>query len=144
MSMEAKRFLQRIEKINVLIRNKTIEKQLYNDTISVATTKWGGERVQSTPDPHRIETNYISCIDYKKEIDNSIEALKAELKGIMETIEGLPVAQYDILHRVYVQKLSFKEISFECKKSESWAATIHGRALKNLQKILDEREVKEA
>lgn len=142
--MEAKKYLERIEKINVLIRNKTIEKKLHKESLSVTSTKWGGERVQSSGNPQRMEASIIKYIDFEKEIDESIEVLRKELRSIMQTIEGLPVAQYDVLHRVYVQKLSFKEISFECGKSESWAATIHGRALKNLQNILDEREVKEA
>ena len=60
-------------------------------------------------------------------------------QDITDTIALLPMADYNTLHKVYIQSLSFKEIASETDYSN--VTTAHGRALQRLQKLLDTRTV---
>lgn len=142
--MEAKEFLRRFKKLDRLIENKTIELYQCKESCQSVTARLGSERVQGTGNPHRMSDAIARYIDLEKEIKEHIDNAISAKKEITDTIETLNADQYDVLHKLYIQKMTFKEISFECGKSESWATTVHGRALKEVQKILDEREVKEA
>ena len=138
--MKAQRYLQQIKKINSMIRNKTAEKaQLAALAYNISSPSMG-ERVQSSGNPHRMENTIINSMSAREEIDKRIAELEAQRREIIETIEQLPTAEYDLLHRVYVQYLSLAEAAFAEGKSYSWATTVHGTALKRLQRILDERE----
>jgi DNA-directed RNA polymerase specialized sigma24 family protein len=140
--MEAKEFLRRFRKYEALIRNKTIELYQCKEAATSITSILGGDRVQGSHNPHRMADAIARYIDIEKEIKEHIDAMISAKKEIIEVIESLNADQYDVLHKLYVQQLTFKEIAYERKKSESWATTVHGRALKAVQKILDEREVK--
>lgn len=142
--MEAKEFLKRYKKYETLIRNKTIELLQCKADAKTITSSWNTERVQGTGNPHKMADAVGKYIDMESELKKHIDDMIDAKKEIVETIEMLKTDQYDVLHRLYIQHMKFKEIAFECEKSESWVATIHGRALKSVQKILDEREVKEA
>lgn len=58
-------------------------------------------------------------------------------QDIIKTIEQLRTAEYDVLHKIYVQNKNFYEVAALLDKSYRWVTSIHGRALANLQKILD-------
>lgn len=140
--MNARELLERIEHIDTMIKNKSIEKILFKESISYTASSFGGEKVQSSRNLHKMEDSMAKYLDFEQDIDSSIFQLWEERKEIISIIEQLPTAYYDVLYKLYAQRLSFKEVAFECGKSESWATTAHGRALKALQKILDEREEK--
>jgi DNA-directed RNA polymerase specialized sigma subunit len=142
--MEAKEFLRRFKKLDRLIENKTIELLQCKESCLNITSKLGGERVQGTGNPHRMADAIAKYVDLEREIKEHIDNAMSAKKEITDIIEILNADQYDVLHKLYIQKMTFKEIAYECGKSESWATTVHGRALKVVQKILDEREMKEA
>ena len=53
----------------------------------------------------------------------------------------MDATEYDILHKVYVQFFTLYDVADIYEKSYSWVTSIHGRALANVRKILDERNV---
>lgn len=138
--MNAKDYLKQLKKLDRMIENKRIELAQWRSMACNVSSQWGGERVQSTSNPHKMSDAVDNYIDLEKEIDICIFAMIQTKKEIISTIEMLNPAQYDLLHKLYVQGLTFDEAAFACDKSRSWATTIHGRALKNVQRILDERE----
>jgi DNA-directed RNA polymerase specialized sigma subunit len=142
--MEAKEFLKRFKKFEILIENKTIELHQCKETATSITAKLGGERVQGSGNPHRMADIIAKYIDLEKEIKRDIDNMMKAKKEILEVIESLSADQYDVLHKLYIQKMTFKEVAYERGKSESWATTLHGNALKVVQRILDEKEVQEA
>lgn len=139
----AKEYLLQVEKLNTMIANKLAEKQQWKDEALSTTPKGNGERVQSSSNPQKMATAVINYVDIDKEIDNRIIELQNKRREIVETIELLPVSEYDLLHKVYIQGMTLAEAAFAKDKCYSWATTIHGTALKRLQKILDEREREE-
>ncbi len=138
--MIAKEYLNQISKLNRMIENKTIEREQWQSKAYDITSKWGGEKVQSSGSPDKIQKAIAHYIDLEKEIDDCIASMIEKTKEIIGVIEQLKTDEYDLLHKIYVQGMTFKECAFACNKSESWVSTIHGVALKNVQIILDERE----
>ena len=78
-------------------------------------------------------------VDLEKEINALIDRLIDLKQEIIRTIELLNATEYDVLHKRYIQGMTFDEIGAAKHKSKSWATTVHGRALQNLNLILDER-----
>lgn len=132
--MDAKEYLEQIEKNEKIIANKQIEKKKWLEIATGATAKIGGERVQTTSTGDKMENQVIEAVL----IEEEIERLKGEIAEIINTIERLKATEYDFLHKMYVQHLSMKTICTTMRKSYSWAKAVHNRALRNLQRILNE------
>ena len=131
--MTAKRLLQQIEKYDTMIRNKREEQRRWRDIATGIVAVNSGDRVQSSGNPMRM----ANAAEYAADLETEIEECKAERRKIIAMIEQLNVDEYDLLHKVYVQYLMLKEVAIENGKSESWATTTHGRALKHMQDIMD-------
>lgn len=106
--MSAKDYLKQIKKIDTQLKNKSFE---------VKRLKEFGLAVGQTFD--------------------DMQKLEIERAKIIRTIERLPEAEYDVLHKVYVQYETLQEVAADRGISYSLAATIHGRALKRLEEIIN-------
>ena len=82
----------------------------------------------------------IEYSDIDAEIEHEIIAAQRAKREIIKTIEQLTAKEYDILHMIYIQGLSSKEIAAAKGKSTSWVTTIHRQALQSVQRILDDRD----
>ena len=138
--MKAQDFLRQVRKLDLQIQNKLIEKQQWRDVALGITANMDGERVQSSGAKSKIEDAINKCIDVEAEIDCLVDKLIEVKKEVIQTIELLDSpTEYDVLHRRYIQFLSLQEIADHYRKDYGWATTTHGRALKSLQEILDEK-----
>lgn len=138
-TIDAKEYLEQIRKIDTMIENKLAEQQRCLDIALNVTTSLG-EKVQSTPNGQRASSAMDKYIDLGREIDVCINELYATKQEIIKTIEQLCEPEYDVLHKMYVQYLTFDEIADKRQKSKSWATTTHGHALISLEKLLKMRE----
>ena len=149
-SMKAKTFLSQITKLDKMIENKMIERNQWKD-IALNTTsasasviingvKHSMDKVQSSGNPQKMADAVVRYVDIEAEIDRHIDELIDIKKDVINVIEQLETAKYDILHKVYVQHLSLYDVADAYDKTYSWVTTIHGKALKDVQKILDERD----
>lgn len=135
---DAKSFLQQIEMLDAKITNKLIERQQWRDLALGITANVGGERVQASSNQQKMANAIEKCVDMEKEINGLIDELIGKKKMVIETIEKLySPMEYKILHLRYIQNIGLSEIADILKKEYSTITTTHGRALKNLQKILD-------
>ena len=137
---KAKEFLRQPKKLDKMIENKLIEKEQWKAIATGTAAQMGGERVQSSGSQQKMADAIGRYIDIEKEINETIDKLIDEKKDVISVIEQLELTEYDIMHMVYIQYLTLEEAAMAYCNSYSWATTIHGRALKNVQKILDERE----
>ena len=150
----AKEYLQQAEDMNTVINNKMAEKAQWKD-IALGVTSGGQsimievkgkkelhnmEKVQSSGSQSKMADAITRCMDIEAEIDRIIDRLIDLKQEIIRTIEQLNATEYDVLHKRYIQGMTFDEIGAAKGKSKSWATTVHGRALQNVQKILDARE----
>lgn len=133
--MDAEQYIMRIKKIDALIRNKQNE----IDRLKAAATGLAGfassESVQSTKNPHKAQDAIAKYCDLESETD----ALKAERKEIIKTLEKLPTLDYDYLFKRYIEGYSVKELASYFKMSYDWAKWKKKSALEKLQAILDEK-----
>ena len=135
--MNAKEYLLQIKKYDIMIRNKNAEIQQLKDIATSISPTMSGERVQSTSNPQRIADAIGDYIDLEAETKRDLADLLAKKREIIAMIEQLNATEYDVLHKLYVQYLNFDEVAFACNYSRSWVTTVHGRALKHLQNLLD-------
>lgn len=137
--MNAKEFLQQIEKLDKLIENKNIEAQQWREMARNTSPILTADKVQSTHNPLKIQDAICKYIDLENEINKDIDNLIDIKKDVLSVIEQLSAKEYDVLHKIYVQFLTYDEAAYFCKQSKSWVTTVHGRALVHVQNILDQR-----
>lgn len=142
--MTAKETLLQIKRLDTLIQNKTAEKKKWEavtmDRATVITASAEGERVQSSGSKQRMADTVDSGIDRVRRIEKRIKELYAEMDAIIAIIDGLPEEYSDILHKVYVQYMSLKEVAAIRDESYSTVATNHGRALKMVSDVLSKKK----
>lgn len=141
--MDAKQFLRQLKKLDKMIENKLAEKARWKAIATGTTAQMGGEKVQSSGSQQKMADAVCRYVDIEKEIDEQIDILIDTRQDVINVIERLNTTEYDILHKMYVQYMSLYDVADIYNKSYSWATTVHGRALKNVQAILDQRKGKE-
>lgn len=141
--MKSKDYLLQIRKLDTLINNKLSEVEHWKNVACGTGTYSEGERVQSSGNKQKMASAVDRYVDIQAEINADIDKLIDLKQEVIKTIERLPVDEYDLLHKVYVQGWTFQEVADYSDKSYSWATTVHGRALASLQRVLDERKENE-
>lgn len=144
-----KAFLRQLEKLDMIIENKLIERDQWksialsvtsgSETVKINGVWHNTEKVQSSGNPQKMADAIARYVDIEAEINQYIDRLIDAKKAVINVIEQLNPTEYDLLHKVYVQHITLYEVSDLLDKSYSWVTTVHGRALKNVKRILDER-----
>lgn len=137
--MDVREFLKQPGRIDCTIRNKLIEQQQWRDIALGITANMDGERVQSSGAKSKMADAINRCVDMEAEINSLVDQLVEIKKEVIQTIERLDSAtEYNVLHMRYIQGLSLQEIADRYGRDYGWATTCHGRALKSLEKLLEE------
>ena len=138
--MDAKSYLRQVEKLDVCIQNKLIEQQQWRDISLGITASVGGERVQASSSQQKMANAIEKCVDMEAEIDALVDSLIEVKKDVIATIEQLDnPTEYDILHKRYIQFLPLQEIAERYGREYTTITTTHGRALKNVQRLIDKK-----
>lgn len=138
--MDAKSYLRQVERLDMQIQNKLIERQQWKDIALGITASVGGERVQASSSQQKMANAIEKCVDMEGEINALVDSLIETKKDVIATIEQLDSpTEYDILHKRYIQFLPLKEIAENYRREYNWVTTTHGRALKNVQNILNRK-----
>ena len=137
--MKAKEFLQQVKKLDRLIENKLAELQQWKAMATCTTQQLTADKVQTSGNPQKMADAVCKIIEIEAEIDRYVDSLVDTKREVINTLERLNPTEYDLLHKVYVQYFTFDEVAEKKGKSYSWVTTVHGRALKNIQSMLDER-----
>lgn len=149
--MKAKDYLYQVKKIDKMIDNKIAEKTQWEAIAMGTTASINGDRVQASGSQQKMEEKILKIIEIEEEINECIDRLIDTKKDVIATIEKLPATEYDLLHKVYIGRMVFRngnhvneymslnEVADSKGKTYTWATTVHGRALKDVQDILNER-----
>ena len=136
--IKAEVFLKKVEKIDTIIENKLIEQQQWRSLATSITANMDGERVQSSSPKSKLENAVVNCVAMEDEICECVDKLIEEKRKVTKVLESLySPTEYKILHMRYIQYISLSDIADRLNKEYTWVTTTHGRALKNVQKILD-------
>lgn len=138
--MRAKDFLRQVYKLDRMVENKLAEKRQWQEIAAGATPQTTGERVQSSGNPQRMADAISRYIDIEQEIDECIDRLVDTKREVIGVIEQLNATEYDVLHKMYIQGYSLREVADMKGRSYSWMTSTHGRALQNVQRIIDKRK----
>lgn len=137
---EAQIFLEQVEKLDSIIKNKLIEKQQWKDIALGITANMDGERVQSSGAKDKMASAVIKLVDAEAEIDNLVDKLIATKKEVIQTIEQLysPI-EYNVLHMRFIQYKTLQEIADQYGRDYDWAKITCQRGIKHVQAILNKR-----
>lgn len=134
-------FLESVERIDIELENKLIEKQQWHDLALKITASMDGVRVQSSSAKDSMGMAVSRCVDAEAEIDREVERLVARKKEVTQTIEQLysPI-EYDVLHKRFIQHKTLQEIADYYNKDYEWAKDTSKRAVGHVQAILNKKE----
>lgn len=138
--LKAQEYLKQYEKQQSIIANSWAEVARWEDIALSVTGNMEGERVQSSGSKQKMADAVIEYSDIKSDIKHEIAEAEEILCEIRKTIQQLKEPEYDVLHKVYILGMEFKEVAAAKGKSVSWATSMHGNGLKSLQQILDKKE----
>lgn len=137
---DAQKYLEQVEKIDAIITNKLIEKQQWRDIAMGITANMGGERVQSSGCASKMAEAIEKCVDMEAEIDRLVDKLIEIKKDVISTLEQLESpADYRLLHDRYIKFMDLTTISERWNRDYTTITTAHGRAIVEVQRILDKR-----
>lgn len=138
---KAQKYLEKVEKLDAIITNKLIEQRQWKEVALGITANMGGERVQSSGSQSKMADALNKCIDMEAEIDRAVDNLIDTKREVIATIEALDSpSEYRLLHARYIQHIELKEIAEMWGKEYTTITTMHGRAIANVQRILDRRK----
>lgn len=138
--MDARSYMEQVQRINAMIKNKVQEAELWRHRATDISATLNPAHVSSSNSPSKMEHIIVTYLDIEKDISQELKRLQERKKEVQELIEQLPAKEYDVLHQVYFQGVPLYEIADAFERSYSWVTSMHGRALKSVQKILDEKE----
>ena len=137
---KASQYLGQVRKLDLLVKNKMIERQMWRDIAVGISPNMSGDRVQSSNSQQKMADAVNRMVDLEREIDLAIDALVDKKREIIAVIEQLDATEYDVLHKIYVQGKDLQTVADDYAQSYSWASTTKGMAVKSVQRILDARE----
>ena len=141
--MRAKDYLMQILNLERRIKNKFLEVERWKEAASFSGNAEESERVQSSGRKDKMASAVCKYVDMEAELLEEIKALAKARQDIIKTIEQLECTdEYDVLHKRYVQGMDIQNIADQMDKSYSWVTTTHGKALLNVQRILESENLK--
>ncbi len=143
--VNAKQYLNQIKRLDTQINNKQIElEQLRVMSKSITGIDYSSDKVQSTGSKDKLGDIVAKFVDKQNEINKLIDKfvdVKQEAINVIEQVSD--VDEYNILHKRYVQYMTFDAIATSIIKKNGermtyqWVCELHKRALIKVQQILD-------
>jgi len=135
--MNAKDYLMQVKRLDYLIKNKQDEIEKLK-AMTLNGENYGGERVSTSPNPQSQENLYIKIIEFKNRLESDVIKSIELKKEIISVIDKVTNADYVyILHERYLNFKTWEEIAVEMNYTYRWITELHGRALIEVEKILN-------
>ena len=140
--MTNEEYLGMIEKLNLLICNKMLEKEeLF--TIATKTTQDNDGMPHATGTSDKVGNSTIKIVEKEMEIDRVIDLFYDLKQEIIGQIQKLPAEEYDVLHKSFVQGISIADIAAEKSKHVDTIKGVRRRGIANVR-ILNSQNLREA
>ena len=137
--MTAREYLGQLKKTKALIGAKIEQIAEFREmATNISGAPLDGAKVQSSKPSSRLEEYVCKYVDLENEAREDIAQLTEKRLEILHTIEKLPFAEYDLLHKHYFQGIPLCDIEVMYQRSKSWVMQVHARALRMVQDILDQ------
>ena len=137
--MNAKQYLNQIRKYEVLITNKEEQLKALQARAVSTTAQMGGERVQTSSSHDTHERIMVAILDLENELSTKINDYIKLKKEVIKVIDQLQEATHiDILYKRYISFKKWDDIADDMGYSIQAIFKIHGIALLEIQKIIDQ------
>lgn len=134
--METKQYLMQISRLDRKINNKLSEIAQYRELAQSISAVENKERVQTSPDFDKIGGAISKLDEMERKLDEMIDDYVNKKSKIIEQIDKMDnELHYQILFSRYIEKKTFEKISTEINYSFRNTTRLHGKALKEFEKI---------
>lgn len=135
--MNAKEYLSQGIWLDQRINSKLEQVSSLRALATKVTTTFGEERVQSTKKQSPMEDTMVKLMDLENEINEDIDELIKLKAEILETINQVddPVSQ-SLLEMRYIEGKTWEEVARGIGFDIRTAFRLHGKALKEIEKII--------
>ena len=136
--MQAKEFLKKIIQIDMMINCKVEQIATLRASLTSTTCATDNERVQTSLKGDKLTDTIAKIIELEELINDDIDELTEYKLQAREMIEKLDSnAEKIILYKRYFESKSFEQIAVECNYSWRHVHRIHGKALVNLERVME-------
>lgn len=140
--MSNEEYLGMIEKLNLLISNKILEKEeLF--TIATKTTQDNDGMPHATGTSDKVGNSTVKIVEKEAEIDRVIDLFYDLKQEIIGQIQKLPAEEYDVLHKSFVQGIALSTIAEEKNKHVDTIKSVRRKGIANVR-ILNSQNLREA
>ena len=140
--MSNEEYLGMIEKLNLLINNKILEKEeLF--TITTKTTQANDGMPHATGTSDKVGNGAVKLIEKAREIDATIDLFYDLKQEIIGQMQKLCTEEYDVLYKSYVLEISLENIAKEKNKHIDTIKGTRRSGIKNIR-VLESETFKKA
>lgn len=140
LTMNAKEYLMQVVRADRMIDNKLHEiQELRRMSVSITsvlkdTGECGGG---GSGGSDKVGGMVSKIIDMENELDREIDKLVDLKREVMRVIDQLETTKCEILYKRYLQNKTWEKIAVETGYSYVWVCKLHGRALQDVERILN-------
>ena len=137
--MDARQYLSQLRKLGTMIKNKRAEIEQWKAVAYGITPQADGERVQSSGRGDRMENAVCNYATLEAELEAQIARYEDMMREVIGVVEQLEDPFYSIIHKHYIQRKKFNQISVEVGYTYQYTTELHRIALEMVQAIIDKR-----
>ena len=135
--MSKEDYLGMIEKLNLLIANKILEKEeLFTITTKITQANDGMPHASGTSD--KVGNGAVKLLEKEAEINRTIDVFVDLKDEIIRQIQKLPTAEYNILYQSFVQGVALGSIADGMGMSLSQVKRARRNGINNIQILWSE------
>ena len=140
--MKAKEYLMQIKRLDSIISNKQEEVARLEELVTSTNALSTGDRVQSSGTQDKLGDTVSKICDLKRELALDIARLievRGEIIKVIDQVEDADLI--DLLYKKYYQFKTWEKIACDMNYTYRWVTKLHGKALAEVQRILDKQEL---
>ena len=136
--MTAKEYMEQARYLDMQINSKIEQVRSLNELATRVTTVYSDMPHSPNRNTSRMAETIAKIIDLESEIDRDIDALVDLKREIMRVVNSIESAEYrTILEMRYLQFKKWEQIALQMSTDLRWVYRMHGRALNEVQKIIN-------
>lgn len=137
-----KAYLQKIRLYDTHINNKVAEMSRLKDMVTNITPTLKADVVSSSGSKDKLGDTVAKIVDLQDEINRAIDEFVDRKNEVCAIIDSLQNPDHvALLHKRYVEYLTWEQIACDMHISYRHATRMHGRALQAIERIMTEKDV---
>ena len=137
--MNAEQWLKQVRKLDELIQNKLAEQEQWKELATNVSPAPFNDMPHSNTGMinNSVENAIINMISVSNEINRLIDKYIDCKQKVVATIEQLPEKEYGVLHRHYIQYMTWEDVALDMNYSTTQVWRIKNNGLKILQDVIE-------